>query len=185
MDEFIGIVKLFGGNFAPQGWLLCQGQLLQVRQYTALFSILGTTYGGDGITTFGLPNLNGVTVLGAGTNPKTGTSYQLGQTGGSENVTMTVANMAPHQHPIVVHANTGNGQYSAPKPTSVLAATGKPDGRDFEAFYGYTDATPNVQMSGAMVTEGVVGGGQPMQNMQPYLVMNYIICVEGLYPPRP
>jgi microcystin-dependent protein len=185
MDEYIGIIKLFGGNFAPRGYMLCQGQLLQIRGNEALFSILGVTYGGDGKTTFALPNLNGITALGAGINPKTGTNYQLGQTGGSENVTMTVVNMAPHQHPVVVHANTGNGQYSAPTPSSVLAATGKPDGRDFEAFYGYTDATPNVQMSGAMVTEGVVGGGQPMQNMQPYLVMNYIICVQGIFPSRP
>jgi microcystin-dependent protein len=184
MDDLMAIVKLFAGNFAPRGWLLCQGQLLPISQYQALFSLLGTTYGGDGKTTFALPNLNGVTALGAGI-AKSGKTYIQGQTDGSENVTMTVQNLAPHQHPIVVHANTGNGQYSAPKPTSVLAATGKPDGRDFEAFYGYTDATPNVQMSGAMLTEGVVGGGQPMQNMQPYLVMNYIICAQGIYPSRP
>lgn len=185
MDEYIGIVKLFAGTFAPRGWMLCQGQLLPVAQYSALFSIIGNTYGGTGTTTFALPNLCGLTAVGTGTSRASGTVYKVGEVAGSETTTILTQNMPPHQHSPMLHANTGNAQYSNPTTTSVLAAPGRPSGRDFESFYGYTDATPDVLMSGASVTDGIVGGGMPVSNMQPYIAMNYIICIEGLYPPRP
>lgn len=185
MDEFMGVIKLFAGNFAPRGWMFCQGQTLSIAQNTALFSLLGTTYGGDGITTFALPNLSGTTALGTGTSPQSGTQYAIAERGGAEQVTMSIANMPSHAHPISVHANTDNAQYSAPKTSSVLAAIVRPNGREFETINGYTDSSPNVTMSTATATASPVGGGQPMPNMQPYLVMNYIICTQGIYPPRP
>lgn len=185
MEEFIGIIKIFGGTFAPRGWMLCQGQLLPISRYTALFSILGTNYGGDGITTFALPNLGGVVPIGTGVNSKSGARYEIAEVGGSETTKLEIANIPAHKHDIKIHVSSSNASYSKPLTTSVLAATGKPDGRDFEPFYGYTDATPDVQMSAAMATEEAIGGGAPIKNMQPFIAMNYIICLDGIYPPRP
>lgn len=185
MEEFIGIIKIFGGTFAPRGWMLCQGQLLPISRYTALFSILGTNYGGDGITTFALPNLGGLVPIGTGSNNRTGTRYELAEQGGAETTKLEIANIPAHKHDIKIHANSSHGSYSKPAATSVLAAVGKPDGRDFEEFFGYTDATPDVVMSAAMATEEPVGSGTSFKNMQPYMAMNYIICLEGIYPPRP
>ena len=184
MEEFIGTIKIFAGTFAPRGWMLCQGQLLPISNYSALFSILGTNYGGDGVRTFALPNLSGLVPLGTG-NSSTGTRYEVGEFGGTETTKLEIANMPAHKHGIKIHASSSNASYSQPVATSVLAAVGKSQGREFEAFFGYTDATPDMQMSEAMATEEPVGGGAPIKNMQPYMAMNYIICMEGIYPPRP
>ncbi|MDR6968509.1 microcystin-dependent protein [Flavobacterium arsenatis] len=185
MDEFIGVIKIFAGTFAPRGWMLCQGQMLPISNNQALFSILGTNYGGDGITTFALPNLSGIVPIGTGNNPKSGTRYDLAEVGGSETTNLGIANIPAHKHNVTIHASSTNASYSQPIATSVLAAVGKPQGRDFEAFFGYTDATPDVQMSAAMATESPVGGGLPVANMQPFMAMNYIICMQGIYPSRP
>jgi microcystin-dependent protein len=185
MDEYIGVFKMFGGTYAPRGWMFCQGQLLSISQFTALFSILGNTYGGDGMTTFALPNLGGMVPIGSGTSRSSGNTYMLGQLGGSETNVLETKNIPAHKHNTKVHASTANAAYSQPTKTSVLAASGKPIGRDFENSYSYNDATPDVELSDQTITEDIVGAGAPFKNMQPFMVVNYIICIEGLYPPRP
>jgi len=185
MDEFIGIVKIFAGTFAPRGWMLCQGQLLSIAQNSALFSILGTTYGGDGRTTFALPNLCGLVPVGVGTSPVSRSTFVQGQVSGSEGTTLSIANLPPHAHNPKIHASTSNAAYSQPKSTSVIAAPGKPAGRDYENTNGFVDGTPDVVLASTSVTEDAVGGGQALNIMQPYLAINYIICTEGIYPPRP
>ena len=184
MDEYIGIIKIFAGTFAPKGWMLCQGQLLQISSNSALFSILGNSYGGDGRTTFALPNLGGMIPLGTGTS-KAGTKYDVADAGGTETTTLAIANIPAHAHGVKIFVSSSNATYGQPTATSVLAAIGKPQGRDFESFFGYTDATPDVQMSAAMATDETVGAGAPVPNMQPFMAMNYIICIQGIYPQRP
>ncbi|HEX8562722.1 MAG TPA: tail fiber protein [Flavobacterium sp.] len=185
MEEYIGICKIFAGNFAPKGFMLCQGQLLSIAQFSALFSILGTTYGGDGQTTFALPNFAGLAPLGTGSSPVSRTQYVGGEIGGTESVTLGVTNMPAHVHNPRLHASSANAAYSAPKPTSVLAAPGAIDGRVFNNTFGYSDGTADITISAAAVTEDVAGASQPFKIMQPFIAMNYIICVEGIYPSRP
>lgn len=184
MDEYIGIIKIFAGSFAPRGWMLCQGQLLPISQYSALYSILGVVYGGDGVTNFALPNLSGLVPLGTGRS-FSGSTYMVGEIGGSEATTLTVQNIPPHKHNTKAHASTANASSSQPSARSVVATAGKPQGRDFEAFNAYSDATPDVLMSDQFITEDVVGSGVPIKNMQPFMAINHIICIDGLYPSRP
>jgi microcystin-dependent protein len=182
MDEFIGIVKLFAGNFAPKGWALCNGQLLSISQNTALFSILGTTYGGDGQTTFALPNLQGTTALGVGTD-RGGTAYFQGQIGGSSNVTLNVQQMPAHSHNAQMAVNNANSNTTIPTAATVLGIPGVTSGRDFVQGIGFTTTAANVNLTNS-ITQSSVGGNQPFSVMQPYLVMNYIICMEGIFPSR-
>jgi microcystin-dependent protein len=182
MDEFIGIVKLFAGNFAPKGWALCNGQLLSISQNTALFSILGTVYGGDGQTTFALPNLQGTTALGVGTD-RGGTYYTQGQLGGSSNVTLNTQQIPAHTHASQISVSNTNSTTGTPAATTVLGIPGVTQGRDFVASLGYTTATPNVNLNNSVAVAST-GGNQPFSVMQPYLAMNYIICMEGIFPSR-
>lgn len=184
MDEYIGTIKLFAGSFAPRGYLLCQGQLLPISQYQTLFSILGTTYGGDGTQTFMLPNLCGRVAMGTGAAPRFGTTYPLGATGGDENTTLITQNIPAHAHKTRLQASSTSAGYSRPTTDSVLAAPGTNVGRDFKSTNGYTDAVPDISLNTKALTEEVVGSGTPFKNMQPYLAMSYIICIEGMYPPR-
>jgi microcystin-dependent protein len=180
MDEYIGIVKLFAGNFAPKGWALCHGQLLSISQNTALFSILGTTYGGDGQTTFALPNLQGRVAIGAGNGP---TPYQPGQVGGTENVTLTSQQMPMHTH--LQNASTQPATTATPDTTVV---PGVPNGltqtEESVTVNGYIAANGTPMTPLAPTTIGSAGGSQPFSVLQPYLGMNYIICLEGLFPSR-
>ena len=164
MDPFIGEIRLVPFNFAPRGWALCAGQLLPINQNQALFSLLGTEYGGDGRTTFALPDLRGRVPLGAG-QPVTGSSYALGATGGQETVKLTTGQLPGHAHP--VHANSAAGTTKNP-------ATAYPAGG------GAYAANRNVRMKPAMI--GRTGGGGEHENRQPYLSLNYIIALQGIYP---
>ncbi|HEX8270791.1 MAG TPA: tail fiber protein [Flavobacterium sp.] len=184
MDEYIGICKIFGGTYAPQNYFFCQGQLLSISQFSALFSVLGTTYGGDGVTTFALPNLAGLAPIGIGASPVSGSRYSIGERGGVESMSLSVTNMPAHVHNPRLHASSANAAYSAPKPTSVLAAPGVPEGRGFTNSYGFSDGTADITMSAASVTEDPAGASQPFKIMQPFIAMNWIICYNGLYPPR-
>lgn len=171
MDPFIGEVKLFAGNFAPRGWMFCDGQLLPIAQNSALFSILGTTYGGDGRTTFALPDLRGRVPLG----PRRGaglSDYREGQKGGVEHVTLTTSQMPNHSHGVRAVSSTGN---DASPQNNVLANTA---GLDRE----YSNTNPDIQMSSNMIES--TGGGQSHENRQPYLAINYIIAVQGIFPSR-
>ena len=176
-EAFLGEIRLIGWNFAPDGWALCNGQLLSVSQNTALFSLLSTTYGGDGRVNFALPNLNGVVPIGVG-QAASGTNYQWGQGSGSETTTIQVNNMPAHNHP--VQANTQAQDATAAGPSAVLAGpTG--GGRSPVGSNIYNSQAPNTTIT----PTGVTGSGAPVNNMQPYLPMYYIICTNGIYPVRP
>ena len=171
----IGEVRLFTGNYAPAGWALCQGQLLPINnQNYRLYSLLGTAYGGDGQTNFGLPDLRGRVPInqgqGAGLSP-----YTIGQTGGEVVHTLTPAELAPHTHSY--NADTAGGTSSTP----IDNLFGQSSGREGFAYYGPSITT--VPMAPNMVTTNP--GGQPHNNQQPFLVVNYIIAVDGDYPLRP
>lgn len=169
-EPFIGEIRSFGFNFAPVGWAQCNGQLLPIAQNTALFSILGTTYGGDGKSTFGLPNLMSRLAMGAGQG--SGLSPRaLGESGGVESVNLTSGQIAPHSHP--ANANAGGGNQQAP--------AGNFWAQDAGGSKEYGDSGP-AQMAAAAV--GGVGGGQAHSNLQPYLATNYCIALQGIYPPR-
>lgn len=170
-DPFLGQLMLVPYNFAPRGWAFCNGQILAIVQHTALFSLLGTTYGGNGQTTFALPDLRGRVPMGAGQGPGL-SDYSLGQQGGAETHTLTVNEMPLHSH--LVNADTSVG--SSDKPGNKLPArnaAGVPQ-------YG---TTANTQMAASMLTPS--GGSQPHSIMQPYLVMNWIIALQGVFPPPP
>ena len=169
-DTFIGEIKMFAGNFAPQGYALCNGQLLQISQHQALFSIIGTTYGGDGQVTFALPDLRGRAPIHAGTGPGL-SPRNLGSSGGLETTTLTVNNLPSHSHTVNAISATGNSN----SPTGNLpASTGFLDNE-------YSNATtPAATMGAGMI--GSTGNGQAANNMQPYVTINYIIALQGVYP---
>ena len=171
-EGFIGEIRMFAGNFAPKDWAFCQGQLLSISQNTALFSILGTTYGGDGRVTFALPNLSGRVPVGVGQGAGL-TNRQLGEMSGTETVTLTTAQMPAHNHTINAVTSEGNQNL----PTNNLPANTKTLDKE------YSDANTNTTMKATMVNS--TGGNQPFSIMQPSLGMNYIICVNGIYPSRP
>jgi microcystin-dependent protein len=167
---FLGQVIPVPYNFAPVGWALCNGQLLSIRQNTALFSLLGTNFGGDGQTTFGLPNLQGSVAIAAGQG--TGLSnYNVGQTGGADSVTLTLNQLAAHTHGALAFGRAGDNKSPA------AAVWAKPT---TDTPYG--TSSPQGAMSAASTS--VVGGGLPHENRQPYLVLNYIIALVGVFPPR-
>jgi len=166
MEPFIGMIVQFGGNFAPRGWALCDGQLLSISQYTSLFSILGTTYGGDGKTTFALPDLRGRVAIHPGHGPGL-SNYQLGQKGGAQTVTLTVNNMPSHNHTLSgINAQGTDGVENA---TLANTKIFNPD-------------APDTPMHADVI--GNRGGSQPFSIRQPYQSVNFIIALQGLYPSR-
>jgi microcystin-dependent protein len=171
-DPFVGEIRLFGFNFAPRGWAQCNGQLLAIAQNTALFSILGVTYGGDGRTTFALPNLQGQAALGEGQGP--GLSYRvLGESGGESAVTLLNHEMPAHTHGAAASTNLGDQS----DPANNLWATGA--GGRGQNFYA---SGADVAMSSQAI--GQAGGSQPHNNLPPYLALNFCICLQGVFPPR-
>ncbi len=172
-EPFIAEVRIFAGNFAPRGWAFCDGQLLPISQNTALFSLIGTIYGGDGRSTTALPNLQGRAPMHPGRGPGL-TSRSLGQRGGSTTVTLSEAQIPSHTHTL----NAANARAGVGTPTG--NALNRSIG---EQIYQNPVTSPIVNMSGEMV--GKTGGGQAHDNMQPYLGLNFIIALIGLYPSRP
>jgi microcystin-dependent protein len=169
-DPFLGEIKIVGFNFAPRGYAQCNGQILPIAQNTALFSLLGTTYGGNGQTTFALPDLRSRVPVHVGQGPGL-SPYDLGQTGGSETVTLTAGQLAPHNHTV----NSSTTATSKNPSNNVPAVTG--------AGSSYAETpTPGTTMNPGMVTGG--GGGQSHDNLQPYLCINFVIALEGIYPSR-
>ena len=170
-QPLLGEIYMFGGNFAPRGFFLCNGQLLPISQYTALFSILGTTYGGNGTTNFALPNLQGRVPIHAGTGSGLST-YILGQTGGAESVTLTSSQIPSHNHSLA--CQTAGGTQASP-------------GSNFPATDGTGNAlsyatTANATMAATAV--GTSGGSQAHSNIQPYLTLNFYIATQGIFPSR-
>lgn len=168
-EPYIAEIIMFGGNFAPRGWALCDGQVLSIAQNQALFSLLGTTYGGNGTTTFALPDLRGRVPVHAGTGP--GLSQQfLGSQGGTETTSLTAANLPAHAHDVTPPVT--NGRRTTDRPAGASPARGG----------AYSSASPAE--SGASFSTSSVGGGQPVGVMQPYVALNFIIALEGIYPSR-
>ena len=171
MDYFLGGILIAGFNFAPRGFAFCNGQILSIAQNTALFSLLGTTYGGNGQTTFGLPNLQGRVPMHFGNGPGL-TPRNLGEVAGTENTTLLIQNLPAHNHALNAYSETGN--VGAPA-GALLANTGSLD-PEYR-----TSGTPVAMGAGGI---GQTGGSQPFSNMQPYLVLNFVICTAGIFPSR-
>jgi microcystin-dependent protein len=175
-DQFVAEIRIFGFNFPPTGWAFCDGQLLPISQNTALFSLLGTYYGGNGQTTFGLPNLQGSAPIHQGQGP--GLSlYDLGQAGGEETVTLLNTEMPAHSHTAASANATGSGTQLTPA-SNIWA---NPSTRRATVNM-YASGPPNVLMDPATLT--IAGQGLPHNNMPPYLCLNFCIALQGIYPPR-
>jgi microcystin-dependent protein len=169
-DPFVAEIRIFPFNFAPKGWAFCDGQLLPISQNTALFSLLGTTYGGDGKSTFALPDLEGRAPMHPGQGP--GLSlHDLGETGGSETVTLLESEIPLHAH--TINASEGDGTETSPD--QQLFATGI-------GISMYQAPGPLVQLNPAAMAPA--GGDAPHNNMQPYLTLNFCIALQGVFPPR-
>ena len=166
-EPFIGEVKLFAGNFEPPGWMICDGRLLAISEHLALFEVIGTTYGGDGRTTFALPNLRGRVAMGKGAGPGL-TNRRMGELGGMENVTLSVDQLASHEHAL--------------RATNNLAAETAPAGNVLAQFKmpQYLGAATSVVMGADSI--GATGNNAPIPNIQPFLVLNFIIAIVGHSP---
>ncbi|WP_439470867.1 phage tail protein [Brevundimonas sp.] len=184
MDVFIGTILGFGFNFAPRNWAFCAGQTIAISQNSALYSLLGTTYGGNGTTNFLLPNLVGRVPISFGSGGTGGTaSYALGQAAGSESTTLLVQNMPAHNHAINV-SNTADATTNKPSNVEYLGQCvgSDPTNGDAVTVNIYTPAAPNAQLNPTSMS--IVGGSQPFNNMQPYLAVNYCIALYGIFPSR-
>ncbi len=166
-EPFLGEIRMFGFSFAPDGWALCNGQLLPISQNTALFSLLGTTYGGDGTTTFAVPDLQSRVPVHQGQGAGLSSRVQ-GQAGGTETVTLAATQMPEHTHPV--------------KASSSAAASGIPEGRAMarSSSHIYHDPDASTVMNAKML--GDAGGSEPHGNIQPYLVLNFCISLTGIFP---
>lgn len=188
-DPFIAEIKLFAGNFAPRDWAFCHGQLLSISSNTALFSLLGTMYGGDGRTSFGLPDLRGRAFVGQGHGPGL-TSRVQGQKSGFETASISEAQMASHTHTVThgstdLGAQTANGDVIAPSPSVAVATPTIQNNPGLTIFS--TSASDTVIEGGAMsgpLDLADTGSGQTHENMMPFIALNYIIALNGTYPSR-
>ncbi|MBD99023.1 MAG: phage tail protein [Verrucomicrobia bacterium] len=195
MQGFIGEIRLFGGNFNPRTWAFCEGQLMSISSNTALFSILGTTYGGDGRTTFGLPDLRGRTAVSEGQGPGL-RDVTLGEKSGIEEESITVAQLASHNHianiapgaEVTVNIPAVADSANAASPEGNIFATGEDSSGGEIQTFSTSNADANLMAVPATVTGDLsitqTGSGLPINNMQPSLGLNYIICLQGTYPSR-
>lgn len=167
-DQYLGEIRMFSGNYAPQGWALCNGQLLAIKQNEALYTLIGTTYGGDGKSTFALPDLQGRVPVHTGKNPVSGTVYPLGQKAGTETVTLEPSMLPAHTHPIQAQQLAGNNT----SPTNNIWAT--------STSKVYSTAAPNGVMDPATIS--AIGGNQSHNNMMPYSTVTFIIALQGNFP---
>jgi microcystin-dependent protein len=174
MTPYIAQIILLGFNFNPKGWLLCQGQLLSIQQNAALFSLLGTTYGGNGTLTFGLPDLRGRTPIHPGQGPGL-PNYVLGELAGTEATTVLASNLPLHNH--LMNANTSAGNSGSP--ATALLAAGPTISGSVALVYGTSANT--TMLSTALAS---AGGNQPVSILQPYLTLNYSIALNGIFPSR-
>ena len=183
MEPFLAQIMMFGGNFAIRGWSLCDGQLLPISSNTALFSLLGTTFGGDGRTTFALPDLRGRVAIHPGNGP--GVSlYRWGEKGGQETVTLNQTQIPSHSHSATLKVNSAPATFSTPTADSSIAAPGASDGRTTNPTFGFDNAAPNVNLNSGSIVGGDTGGNQSHNNLQPFLGIYHLICLTGVYPSR-
>jgi|SRR6185437_11193528 len=177
-NPFVAEVRIFPFNFAPRGWAFCAGQLMPISQNTALFSLLGTTYGGNGTSNFALPNLQGMTPMQAGQGP--GLSLRdLGETGGEESVTLLQSEMPSHSHIVVADTGTANSG----DPTNNIYKFSVIPGTPPIAVASYNAGPPNT--ASGVVNMSVTGGSLPHNNLMPYLTFNFCIALQGVFPARP
>ena len=178
-NPYIGEIRLLGFSFAPPGWVPCNGSLLPIGDYDALFALIGTTYGGDGQTTFAVPDMRGRVALHQGTGPGQ-PNYVMGQTGGQASVTVGVANMPAHTHgltgSVAQAAAAGGGSTAAPGGNIPAASAGRENYAPASAADGTLAA---MQIGGSLQP---AGGGQPLDNMPPYLAFNYCMATQGIFP---
>jgi len=179
MDPYLGEIRMFAGNYTPQHWMLCNGAYLEIGQFAALFSLMGTTFGGDGRSNFRLPDMRNRTPMHAGSG--TGlTPRRLGEYGGHTTVALTVLNIPSHNHAVM--ANNAQGDKTEPG-NMFLAGTKQAGPAPMRQFlYRSPDGSYNFLNPNSV---GNTGSGQPHYNQQPFIGINFIICVDGLYPPRP
>jgi microcystin-dependent protein len=170
-SPFVGEIRMFAGNFPPNGWALCQGQLVAIDQNSTLFNLIGTTYGGDGQTTFGLPDLQGRVPVHQGIST-TGTNYVIGEKSGTETVTVILNQIPIHNH--LVSANAGGANGSNPANAFIASGSAGP------TWFSASAASPQEFLAGSAV--GQAGGSQPHDNMIPFLVVNFIISLFGIFP---
>lgn len=168
-SPYIGEIRMFGGSFAPVGWALCQGQIMPIAQNDTLFNLIGTTYGGDGQSTFGLPNLSGRVPIHQGQGPGISQQYIIGQAGGVESVTLTTQQMPSHNHTFAASGSNANQQSPANSLYAFMVAASP-------YFAGSVDSPMNASVLQPQ------GGNQPHENMQPFLVVSFIISLFGIYP---
>ncbi|HEX4366214.1 MAG TPA: tail fiber protein [Rhodopila sp.] len=171
MDQFVGQVIAVGFNFAPVGWVLCNGQLLPISEYQVLYTLIGTTFGGNGQTTFAVPDLRGRSPLGQGTGPGLPTAV-LGQAAGTESVTLNGQQIPAHPHPQMASSAVG----TAAKPASTMVLANQPVAQT--PMYGAVASTVSL----APASIGPAGGNQPHENRQPFNTVNYIISTVGIFP---
>jgi len=173
-QPFVGEIRCFGFNFAPQGWAQCNGQLMSIADNTPLYSLLGTTYGGDGVNTFALPNLQGRTPMHWGNGP--GLTTVIGQVEGAETVTLTINQLPAHAHSIVSEliAPGGVNEHAATATSTAYMGPSAPD----QAY----NTSPTINAPFSSLAIGSTGGSQPHDNMQPYLVNNFCISLFGVFP---
>jgi len=169
-QPYIGEIRMFGGNFAPAGWAFCNGATIPISENDALFTLIGTTYGGDGQETFQLPDLQGRLPMHAGQGPGLSQNYQLGETGGTEEVTLTIQQMPIHSHPMIASINVAQDTSPSNKIIGQIGGGALP----------YIQDTPDSNLSPQAVT--TVGGSQPHTNFQPYLCVSFIISLFGVFP---
>ncbi|MGO1078836.1 phage tail protein [Inquilinus sp. CA228] len=194
MESYLATIMGWAPNFAPRGWAFCGGQILSIAQNTAVFSLLGTTYGGNGQTTFALPNLFSRLPIGAGNGPGQ-PSYELGEVGGTPSTTLTINNLPAHTHTATlsgqqkVATTAANTTLTAAAADSILGAPNFLDSTSGSTVdvntFAAGGASPSVSLAIPVTgTIGPTGGSQPFAIMPPYLAINWIICLEGIFPPR-
>lgn len=171
MDGVLAEIRMFGGNFAPHSWAYCEGQILSIAQNTALFSLVGTTYGGDGMFNFALPDFRGRVPIGVGQGPGM-KFYQLGQIGGMENTSLSTNNLPAHAHTVAIGCSSNKANSNSPGGNYPAVTEENP---------GYHNLMNNTMNT---ATTAVVGSSQPFSIMQPYLGINFVICLAGSYPSR-
>jgi microcystin-dependent protein len=168
-QPYVGEIRMFAGNFAPNGWMFCEGQTLPISENDVLFQLIGTTYGGDGEETFNLPNLASRVPMHMGTGPD-GTTYQIGEMAGTEQETLSIQQIPNHTHPFTATSAAGNQ----------INPVGNLPGEIPSGFKPYIEDVPSVNMNAASATPA--GGSQPHENTQPFLCINFIISLFGIFP---
>jgi microcystin-dependent protein len=173
-DPFLGQIITVGFNFAPYGWAFCNGQIMSIAQNDALYSLLGTTFGGDGVQTFGLPNLMGRVPVDQGQGPNL-SNYVMGQTSGTESITLQTSELPSHTHTAVTSNNPGKA--NTPSNTTILSDEGPTSTQTVNTYVPFSSPQPLVAG-----TIGPSGGNAPHENRQPFLAINFVIALQGIYP---